>query len=176
MIKKTLTKPAQVVGDVPHAPVRPALLGREPRREDARAAGPAKALQHAVERPEGAEPGHPGAGAERDVDGRGRHEPSGERQPRRRAGAEDSGDEFGHAVGDREEGGEGPDLVLEVFEVFCLFCTDEKTGFFLERERDSVWATSSRALSKAKSARAETSHLRDVHPQSRVGDHDLYFF
>ena len=39
------SKAPQVVGDVPHSPVGPPLLGGKPGRQDPGAAGPAKALQ-----------------------------------------------------------------------------------------------------------------------------------
>ena len=127
LVNLLLTESSQVVRDVPHAPVRPTLLGREPRRQDPRAARAAEALKDPVERPERAEPRHPGPRAEGDVDRGGGHEPAREHQARGGAGAEDARDELGHAVGDREEGGEGPDLFFFFLKVFFVFFVEEKT-------------------------------------------------
>ena len=80
--------------DVPHAPVGPALLGREPRRQDPGAAGAAEALQDPVQGPKSAEPGHSGTGPESNVDGRRGHEPAGKHETRGGAGAEDARDEL----------------------------------------------------------------------------------
>ena len=137
--KKKLTEPSQVVSDVPHAPVGPPLLRREPRRQNPSAAGAAKALEDPIQRPEGAEPRHPGPGPESDVDCCRCHEPARQHQTRGRAGSEDARDELGHAVGDREERGEGSDLFFF-----------KRKNVFLEREKDFLCGLSSSQLSKAK--------------------------
>ena len=61
---------AEVVRDVPEPPVRAALLGGEPRRDNLRARRAAPALQDAVEAPQHAEPRQRRAEAEHDVDDR----------------------------------------------------------------------------------------------------------
>ena len=125
---KKLTKPAQVVRDVPHPPVRPALLRRKPRRQDPRAARATKALKDPVEGPEGAEPRHARPGPKRNVDGGGGHEAPRQHEARRGAGAEDARDELGHAIGDREEGGEGADLCFYFILFYYYYYLDRGRG------------------------------------------------